>query len=85
VDPLADVPDPYQGLTPLDSSKLSTEHTTTLKTKPAKEDLLFGQTASDHMLVVDWDDEGGWQPPQIVPYGDFSISPSASVFHYALE
>lgn len=37
------------------------------------------------MLEIDWDHEGGWHPPRIIPYGDMQISPAASVFHYALE
>ena len=28
--------------------------------RPAKEDLVFGTTLSDHMLQVTWDDEHGW-------------------------
>lgn len=37
------------------------------------------------MLEIDWDSKEGWQAPVIKPYGDFKISPAASVFHYALE
>ena len=35
----------------------------------------FGKTFSDHMLVVDYQD-GEWQEPQIVPYGDMTVSPA---------
>lgn len=43
--------------------------------------LEFGQTFSDHMLVADFSD-GEWQAPQIVPYGDFSLSPANPALHY---
>jgi branched-chain amino acid aminotransferase len=41
----------------------------------------FGKTFSDHMLVVDYQD-GEWQEPQIVPYGDMTVSPANSALHY---
>lgn len=50
-----------------------------------KDKLLFGASFSDHMLEVDWDSETGWGTPLIRPYGNFSISPACSVFHYAIE
>ncbi|TGE10365.1 branched-chain amino acid aminotransferase [Hymenobacter fodinae] len=43
--------------------------------------LEFGKTFSDHMLVVDYHD-GEWQEPQIVPYGDMTVSPANSALHY---
>jgi branched-chain amino acid aminotransferase len=49
---------------------------------PASE-LKFGQTFTDHMLVVKWSKADGWKAPEIKPYGDLSVDPSASVFHYA--
>ncbi|MBW7465482.1 branched-chain amino acid aminotransferase [Pontibacter aydingkolensis] len=41
----------------------------------------FGKIFSDHMLVVDYKD-GAWQTPQIVPYGNMSLSPATSAIHY---
>ena len=35
----------------------------------------FGKSYSDHMLVADYID-GVWQTPQIIPYGNISISPA---------
>ncbi|MBW3127851.1 branched-chain amino acid aminotransferase [Hymenobacter profundi] len=43
--------------------------------------LEFGQTFSDHMLVVDYRD-GSWQQPRIVPYGPIEVSPANSALHY---
>lgn len=45
-----------------------------VKTKSSKieevdfDNLTFGQTFSDHMLVCDYKD-GKWQAPKVVPYG----------------
>ena len=44
-------------------------------------DLKFGKILSDHMLVADYID-GAWTDVKIVPYGDFSVSPSMSALHY---
>jgi len=41
----------------------------------------FGKTFADHMLVVDYKD-GAWQTPQIMPYGDMTLSPATSALHY---
>ena len=43
--------------------------------------LPFGQVLSDHMFVCDYKN-GEWQQPQIVPYQNLSLDPSAKIFHY---
>ena len=45
------------------------------------ENLEFGKYISDHMMVCDYAN-GEWKEPQIVPYGNLSISPSALALHY---
>jgi branched-chain amino acid aminotransferase len=45
------------------------------------DNLVFGSTPTDHMLVCDYKD-GVWQQPEIVPYAPFLLDPSAKVFHY---
>ncbi|WP_187260988.1 branched-chain amino acid aminotransferase [Pontibacter beigongshangensis] len=45
------------------------------------DNLVFGKNFSDHMFVVDYKD-GEWQNPQIVPYGNLSVSPATSALHY---
>ncbi len=45
------------------------------------ENLAFGNTFTDHMLVCDFK-EGAWERPLIKPYEPFMIDPSAKVFHY---
>ena len=43
--------------------------------------LPFGQITSDHMFVCDYKD-GQWLQPQIIPYQNLSLDPSARIFHY---
>ncbi len=43
--------------------------------------LEFGKHVSDHMLVCDYKN-GNWQTPQIMPYANLSLSPTALALHY---
>jgi branched-chain amino acid aminotransferase len=58
-----------------------------VKTKNSKinsvdfSNLPFGQTCTDHMFVCDFAN-GEWQQPQIIPYKNISLDPSAKIFHY---
>jgi len=45
----------------------------------------FGKYFTDHMLIADWDEPKGWHDVRIVPYGPFSLEPSAAIFHYGQE
>ncbi len=45
----------------------------------------FGKIFTDHMFVMDYTEGKGWHDPVIVPFGDFSFSPAAMVFHYGQE
>ncbi|MEM9078301.1 MAG: branched-chain amino acid aminotransferase [Bacteroidota bacterium] len=45
------------------------------------ENLAFGNTFTDHMLVCDYED-GSWNTPKIVPYGPIALEPSSKIFHY---
>ena len=65
--------------------KIKIERNTSPKTKPDPTKLGFGTYFSDHMFVLNYDSEVGWHDPRIVPYGPFSIEPSAMVLHYAQE
>ncbi|CCF57001.1 hypothetical protein KAFR_0B07030 [Kazachstania africana CBS 2517] len=49
------------------------------------EQLVFGKTFTDHMLTVEWTKASGWGIPEIKPYGNLSLDPSACVFHYGFE
>lgn len=46
------------------------------------EKLVFGETFSDHMFTMIFDD-GAWQTPEIVPYGPVPVPPGAISLHYA--
>src|ERR1700748_19860 len=46
-----------------------------------KDNLVFGKEYADHMLVCDYKD-GQWQTPEIIPFGNFSMSPATSFMHY---
>lgn len=45
------------------------------------ENLVFGNTFTDHMMSCDYKD-GEWKNPVIKPYGPIELEPSARVFHY---
>jgi len=45
----------------------------------------FGQYFTDHMVAIEWTPEAGWHDAQIRPFAPLSLSPAASVFHYAQE
>mmetsp|Transcript_45984 Transcript_45984/g.112229 ORF Transcript_45984/g.112229 Transcript_45984/m.112229 type:complete len:475 (-) Transcript_45984:2313-3737(-) len=64
----------------------SEESSTNFDQSPSKQDLVFGETFSDHMLTMEWSRSStGWSDPRIVPYGDLKISPAASCLHYGLQ
>lgn len=45
----------------------------------------FGQMFTDHMFVMDFDKGIGWHDARIVPFGNISLTPAATVFHYGAE
>ncbi len=45
------------------------------------EKLTFGETFSDHMLSIKYQ-EKGWKKPVIEPYGPLSLSPATKFLHY---
>ncbi|KAI9151816.1 branched-chain-amino-acid aminotransferase [Paramyrothecium foliicola] len=69
----------------LDPKKLSITETTSPKALSKPEDLVFGRTFTDHMLIVEWNQENGWLEPQITPYQNLSLDPATCVFHYGFE
>ena len=40
---------------------------------------------TDHMLSIDWSKEGGWEAPQIVPYGPIKMHTAATSLHYGIS
>ena len=56
------------------------------KAKPTDASALgFGKVFTDHMFLMDYDRENGWNNARIVPYGNISISPASTVLHYGSE
>jgi branched-chain amino acid aminotransferase len=45
------------------------------------DNIQFGTIFSDHMFRVDYDN-GKWQQPHILPFGNIPLSPSLSALHY---
>jgi branched-chain amino acid aminotransferase len=56
--------------------------TATRKPKPKDSELGFGQFFTDHMFVVDFQEEKGWYDPRVEPYGPLSLDPATAVLHY---
>ena len=56
---------------------------TTKKDKPKDKDLAFGNVFTDHMFVMDFQEEKGWYDPRVEPYGPFPLDPATAVLHYA--
>ncbi|ORY01711.1 branched-chain amino acid aminotransferase II [Basidiobolus meristosporus CBS 931.73] len=56
-----------------------------LKELVPNQELVFGHTFTDNMLMVEWEAKSGWGKPVIKPYGKISLDPSASVLHYSFE
>ena len=59
-----------------------TRTTTKKKEKPADKDLAFGNVFTDHMFVMDFQEEKGWYDPRVEPYGPFPMDPATAVLHY---
>jgi branched-chain amino acid aminotransferase len=41
----------------------------------------FGKLYSDHMFIAHYED-GEWKQPEIIPFGNLSLSPATTFFHY---
>jgi branched-chain amino acid aminotransferase len=74
-------------LAPLDASKLTFTRTTTPMAVPELDDPIVAASSqcSDHMITAVWVATTGWHAPQLRPYGNLSLPPTASVLHYATE
>lgn len=56
--------------------QITTQRTTTPKAKPDESNLGFGVHYTDHMLIIDHDEEKGWHDARIVPYQPLESSRS---------
>ncbi|KAB5541923.1 hypothetical protein PHYPO_G00085560 [Pangasianodon hypophthalmus] len=55
------------------------------KPKPESENLPFGTVFTDHMLLIEWSREGGWEKPRIQPFGNLSLHPACAALHYGVQ
>ncbi|KAK3700896.1 hypothetical protein QZH41_012704, partial [Actinostola sp. cb2023] len=69
----------------IQSSQVAVQQTTNPKPKPDNNTLVFGKDFTDHALMIEWTVTDGWAAPQIMPFGQLSLSPAASALHYGLE
>lgn len=69
----------------LDASRIKVTLTKTPREVPPLDspDVLSHKVCTDHMMQVRWSVDGGWDDPEIVPYGSMSFEPSASALHYS--
>jgi branched-chain amino acid aminotransferase len=87
----SDVVDP--GATPGPPGQAPLEFTSTLNPAPASAERRaqihaqpgFGKFFTDHMVSIDWSQEGGWHDAGLIPYGPIQLDPAAAVLHYAQE
>ncbi len=56
--------------------------TTSKKDRPKDKDLAFGNVFTDHMFVMNFEDEKGWYDPRVEPYGPLALDPATAVLHY---
>ncbi len=61
------------------------EKTSCPKEKPDSATLGFGKKFSDHMFIMEYKEGEGWKNPRIVPFGNISLNPASTVFHYGAE
>lgn len=71
----------------LDASTLRFTPTTTPMAVVETSNLkaLTATQCTDHMVTANWHIETGWGAPELRPYGNLSLPPTASVLHYATE
>ena len=56
-----------------------------LKEKPDSSSLGFGKIFTDHMFMMDWNSERGWENARIVPFDNIPLHPASTVLHYGSE
>jgi branched-chain amino acid aminotransferase len=64
------------------SEPIRIQKTTTKKERPKDKDLTFGTVFTDHMFVVEFEEEKGWYDPRVEPYGTLPLDPATAVLHY---
>ncbi|KAL2815331.1 aminotransferase [Aspergillus granulosus] len=52
---------------------------------PGSPEELSHSYCTDHMVTVRWTADNGWETPEVKPYQNLSLPPTASCLHYATE
>lgn len=56
------------------------------RVKPADDSLLgFGKVFSDHIFLMEYEEDKGWYRPRIEPYHNLPINPASPVLHYGQQ
>lgn len=66
----------------MEDQNIQITRATDLKEKPSTDGLPFGKYFSDHMFILDYNEESGWHNGRILPYGPIELDPAASILHY---
>lgn len=66
----------------MNSTLLEINKSTSKKPKPQADQLGFGKHFTDHMFIMDFEIDKGWNKPRIVPYAPVTLDPAAMIFHY---
>lgn len=71
----------------IDASTINFTPSTSLRPVPAigSPEEKSHSYCTDHMVTVRWTVESGWQTPEVRPFENLSIPPTASCLHYATE
>ncbi len=71
----------------LDASVVKVTRSTNLRHVPApgSHEELSHSYCTDHMVTARWTAANGWEAPEVKPYQNLSIAPTASCLHYATE
>jgi branched-chain amino acid aminotransferase len=64
------------------SEPIRITRTTSKKDRPKDKDLSFGNVFTDHVFVVNFEEEKGWYDPRVEPYGPLPLDPATAVLHY---
>jgi branched-chain amino acid aminotransferase len=75
----------FSGLAAFDASKLTVHACAEPKPKPERDELVFGRSMSDHMLLCDWTAAEGWGAPRIVPHEPLAVSPACLGLHLGIS
>ncbi|MBM7572286.1 branched-chain amino acid aminotransferase [Aquibacillus albus] len=66
----------------MEEQEITVSLSTQKKEKPKSDELQFGRIFTDHMFILDYEEEAGWHSPRIIPYQPLTLDPASIVFHY---